>query len=135
MAPSASRRRSQRPRKFYTELKTALLDYAEAEFRLNKKQKDGYTLRQHYEQYLEQTGTNPDELRIPEFPNRLGHVLSWFGDLCERRGGSGFGVNPISYSEMQAYFNFKRLFPTDFELECLIELDNTYMRTICSDGI
>lgn len=63
------------------------------------------------------------ELQGPPCPEALEHVWEWFKALHAARGGSGFGLNPIGWGELDAFARMKGLRFTPFETEVLLALD------------
>lgn len=47
--------------------------------------------------------------------------------MSARRGGSGFGVNPLSYSEIQAFCELTGETYTEWELDTLAAMDNALL--------
>jgi len=71
-----------------------------------------------------QTGVQPKELAdMLEFPQDMSQVWKFFIDLHNARSSNGFGVNPISYSEMCSYFQLFEIQPHDWEIETIRKLD------------
>lgn len=58
-----------------------------------------------------------------EFPEAVSYLWHWFLSLHGARGSSGFGPNPISWADMQAFFSLHGLRPTATELDLLRRLD------------
>jgi hypothetical protein len=50
-------------------------------------------------------------------------VWHWFTDLNSSRSSNGFGINPISYSEMLAYFQLIDYKPYEWEIDAIKKLD------------
>ena len=44
--------------------------------------------------------------------------------LNQKRTSNGFGLNPISYSEMKSFFELNRIIPDPIEVEVISLLDN-----------
>lgn len=75
------------------------------------------------------TGKKPAELEeLLELPDMFSEVWSWFLRLNNRRQSSGFGYNPLSYSEIEAFFNLLEYNPQQWELEILEVLDSVAMK-------
>ena len=71
-----------------------------------------------------QTGIRPKELEdMIEFPQDMLQVWKFFIDLHNARSSNGFGINPISYSEMYSYFKLIEIQPHDWEIETIKKLD------------
>ena len=58
-----------------------------------------------------------------ELPESCYSVWKWFLDLHNARSSNGFGVNPISYTEIKSYFDLIEIKPEDWELELLKKFD------------
>jgi len=54
-------------------------------------------------------------------------IWSYFIDLNNARQ-SGMSVNPISYSEIDAYFRLNDIVPFDFEVKAIKTLDNIMLK-------
>jgi hypothetical protein len=68
------------------------------------------------------------ELEGPPCPPALAHVVRWFAELSSARGGSGFGANPISYAEIEAWARLTRRYPSSVEVALLRDVDSAYLR-------
>lgn len=53
------------------------------------------------------------------------HVWRWFLEISRRRSGGGFGANPISYAEVEAWVRLTCTMPSALEVEWLMDLDDT----------
>lgn len=51
----------------------------------------------------------------------------WFLKLNSKRGSNGFGVNPLSYSEILSFFELIEYRPSAWELELIERLDQVVM--------
>lgn len=72
-----------------------------------------------------QTGIKPKELEdLVELPESCVSVWKWFIDLHNARSSNGFGVNPIYYSEIKAYFDLIELQPEEWEVNLIRLFDN-----------
>jgi hypothetical protein len=74
-----------------------------------------------------QGGPLHPDLQGPPLPPEIEHVWRWFDDLQSARGNSGFGLNPLSYSELQAWATMTHCAPTPFEVRLLKDLDLLYL--------
>ncbi len=52
---------------------------------------------------------------------------SYFIALHNKRGSNGFGVNPISYQEMLAYFTLIDYMPEQWEIDLISKLDSVFL--------
>jgi hypothetical protein len=51
-----------------------------------------------------------------------------FCSLNATRSSNGFGVNPISYSEIKAYYDLNHIEPETWEVQLIIAFDQKYLR-------
>ena len=99
--------------------------FAKQEFCFGKRSKDGSTLKDQLNSVWRQTGIKPKELEdLVELPESCFQVWKWFIDLHNARGSNGFGVNPIPYSEIKAYFDLIDVQPEDWEVTLIKLFDN-----------
>lgn len=76
----------------------------------------GVTLRQH----LEQAGK---EVEIPEVPYGYFYLVRWFGELDSTRGSNGFGPNPITYPDIDAWSRLTGANPESWEVSVIMKMD------------
>jgi hypothetical protein len=82
-----------------------------------------------------QTGVRPKELEdMLEFPQDMAQVWKFFIDLHNARSSNGFGVNPISYSEMYSYFKLIEIQPHDWEIETIKKLDKVALEAFAEQA-
>ena len=60
-----------------------------------------------------------------ELPESCYAVWKWFIDLHNARTSNGFGVNPITYTEIKCYFDLIDIRPEAWELELIKRFDST----------
>jgi hypothetical protein len=80
------------------------------------------------------TGAVPDELaelRSHVLPPGTDYLWEWFMRLNSTRP-VGFGTSAISETELQAFFNNRKITPTPWEIDMLVRMDRT-MREAASD--
>ena len=59
-----------------------------------------------------------------ECPDSLKHVWSWFNQLeMSRTFGGMSGINPISFCEMESFFNLIGIEPYEWEIYAIKNLD------------
>lgn len=87
--------------------------------------KDGSTLRDQLMVVKERTGKLPPELEEePELDEMFQEAWYWFLRLHSKRQSNGFGVGPITFSEIQAFFNLIQYQPQSWEVEIIEIFDN-----------
>lgn len=76
---------------------------------------------------MERKGLKPKRPEGPELPRGFSHVWNTFVRLHAARTGSGFGANPITYVEIDAYCRLSRLPLDPWEIEVIRALDDAYL--------
>ena len=69
----------------------------------------------------------PDDYKSLLMPENYRHCWSWFGELSRTRSSNGFGQNPISYSEIDAWSRLTNIELTPLEVNAIIRLDSAYL--------
>jgi hypothetical protein len=74
------------------------------------------------------TGVVPKELQnLVELPDSCRDVWVWFLELHNNRSSNGFTENPISFSDMHAYFNLIDVQPRRWEVDLIRMLDGAIL--------
>lgn len=93
------------------------------------KSKDGSTLRQRLLQVYKTTGKCPESLENePEVPGAGEHLWVIFKELNGSRQ-SGFGENPLSYSDVQAYCYLTQTILRPYEVLLIKDMDYAFLST------
>lgn len=112
--------------KFYEEQVTDLLAFAEKELELSRVVKDGsenpLTVRDHYNVIWRKTGNKPAEL-VNDCPDGMGYLWQWFVELHHARQSNGFGISPLSYSEMLAWSELTNQKPSPSDIKTIKRID------------
>lgn len=66
------------------------------------------------------------QLECPPFPMGLLHVWSAFRRLSARRGSNGFGINPISWPDIDAFVRHSKMPLAPWEVRLIEELDDLF---------
>lgn len=61
-------------------------------------------------------------------------VYRWFVDLHNKRTSNGFGINPIQYSEILAYFTLIEVKPEEWEIEMISKLDGVALEMYAKEA-
>lgn len=86
-------------------------------------------MRAKLESVWRQTGVRPKELdELVELPDVFKYLWQDFLMLNSARTSNGFGVNPLQYSEMLAYFTLQGIQVQPWEVEVLRVLDNAVLQ-------
>lgn len=71
-----------------------------------------------------QTGIKPKELdNLIELPEEHYEIWGWFATLNESRSSNGYGLNPITYSDILAFFTLIQIQPHEWEVHLIKRLD------------
>lgn len=109
---------------------TELAEFARHEFRLNKRGKDGKSLRETLEVVARMTGRMPEEGANPvEFPDLLYDLWHWFLKLNAKRGG-GMGPAPISEQDIGWFFRNRNIKPQGWQLDAIQMLDGIALESM-----
>jgi hypothetical protein len=101
-----------------------LVEYCKQEFSSAINGSSGSSIRDQLNNVWQQTGVKPKELEnLVELKQEHYEIWSWFMELNESRTSNGFGMNPISYSDISAYFNLQEITPHKWEVDTLRRLD------------
>lgn len=69
------------------------------------------------------------ELQYEPIAPEAQYLWSWFAELSNARGNSGFGPSPITYLEIQAWAALKQISIEVFEVNALKALDSVYLNS------
>jgi hypothetical protein len=84
----------------------------------------GNSLRDQLESVYRQTGIKPRELtEIVTLPESYRYCWEDYQRLSSTRP-SGFGVSPITYTEIASYFNLMGVVPEEWEVQIIRAFDN-----------
>ena len=109
------------------------VEYCKQEFKFSVGGK-GNTLRDQLNSVWRQTGVKPKQLdELKELPESCAEVWFTFLKLHNARQGSGFGVSPIAYSEIQAYTNLYQIELEEWELDLLRMFDQAVLEIIAEE--
>ena len=96
--------------------------------RLNATREDGSTLREHLENVERVTGKQ--QFDEPALPDGAEYLWGWFWDLDAGRGSNGFGLNPLSYSEMKAWAELTQQMLDPWEVSALRKMDMARLEAV-----
>lgn len=117
---------------FYEALRERLKGFAERSFALSATDADGVSYRETLEGLLSRS-VSPEkragyeaELACPPCPPAAAYLWQAFVRLHGRRGSSGMGVDPITWSDLDAFTRLSGLRLTPWEIEAIEELDDLW---------
>lgn len=133
------RRLTTAPR-FSKQSEELLRAYCEAYFFLNMKKEDGTNEADNLVRAVEnlqgRKGAAVEAKRaefearlyLPDFPEEYTFAWSSFFDLNNCRGSNGFGVNPISFSEIEAYTRLTGKVLLPYEINAINIIDSCFLK-------
>lgn len=91
-------------------------------------------MRAKLEAAARQLGKTIQELEdLIDLPESMMYVWKYFIELHNARS-LGNGISPISYSDIQAYFNLYSIIPMEWEIQVIKQLDNIAMQAYAADA-
>jgi hypothetical protein len=92
-------------------------------------------LRDQLNSVWRQTGVKPKELEeLKELPESCRQVWKWFIDLNNSRSSNGYGVNPLSYSDIKAYLDMISIDVEEWELNLIKRIDNEALNSYSKEA-
>lgn len=86
------------------------------------------TLRDTYNSQLKRGQRLPAGVELePPLPEALAYLMEWFDELSRARTSSGFGLNPITYMEMDAWARLTDRRITPFDAKMLKDIDTMWL--------
>lgn len=82
--------------------------------------KSGASLRQH----LAQVGKTVDD---PDVPNAWAYALEYFKHLSRQRQSGGFGLSPLSFTEIKSWSELTATILSPFDVELICAMDRAYL--------
>lgn len=92
------------------------------------------TLSQHLQMIAATSDAAADQLAGPPCPVAAQHIWSWWIELHSRRTGSGFGINPIPFGEMEAWARVMRHDVDAIEWRLLHRIETEYLKHHAKQG-
>jgi hypothetical protein len=76
---------------------------------------------------LRATGKVPEEFSPIPAPESIIHIWYWFQQLSRTRSSNGFGQDPISYNEINAWSQLTGVDPEPIEVQAIMVIDSVFM--------
>ena len=83
-----------------------------------------------FNKYQEKLGKSTWSIEPPELDPNLGYLITTYAKVRAVQGAGMNGLEPISYSEWDAYCRLMKDELETYELELLIALDLAFVRTV-----
>lgn len=121
-------------RKFYQGLTELLCEALKDALRLNKKNDLGITRRAELQQVEKQKGKPIEELECQEIPDYVQYLWNWFWEINETRSSNGFGMNPLTFLEIQAWSNLNMYWVRPWEVKTIKRMDAVLLEFQAEDS-
>jgi len=113
-----------------------LAEYAACQFRLEKLQKDGATLRQHLQMAYTASGIMPDELANEiEMPELTAYLWRYFFELNSERSSNGMGPNRLTSTGIKDWCYLTRTSLDPWEVRAIKLLDSLWIDSVGGKNI
>ena len=87
----------------------------------------GVTRRDELKQVEKQTRKSQPELdKCQEIPDCVQYLWRWFWEINDSRTSNGFGFNPISYLEIEAWDRLTMKWVSPWETETIKKMDTVF---------
>ena len=96
-------------------------------FTLSQVDEEGHTLAEKGA-FLEEAGIHPDFMDGPDMPEAAERAWAWFNELSSRRT-RGFGMCPISWADIHAYFTRMGIQTRPWEIRLICSFDDAFLTT------
>jgi hypothetical protein len=97
--------------------------------------KEATAQRDHIAQLCKQTGKSPEELglvmpkeALPAIPPEGEYLWAWFWELDKGRMSTGFGVQALGWTDMQAWAQLTNTALMPWQTLALRQMDAAYLR-------
>jgi hypothetical protein len=97
-----------------------------SEKKLNARQEDGATLRQHY-QMAEKHGHKVEELIQPVVDVQVKYLWRWFCELSHGRDYNNVSPNTLKWSEINSWSNMMKRNLNEWEVFTLLAMDRSFI--------
>ena len=112
---------------FFGDVVQALIDHVIKNTELSRLV-DGVPLRSHLEHLVRVTGEDDPELHVPPFPEPLRRLWDKFLSLHEGRTYGINGVNPVSYTDIDAWMRVTGNDLDEWEVKAFMKIDKAWLR-------
>ena len=89
--------------------------------------KQGNTKYDLLSKFSEKTGKIHPDLVFPELDQMAMYIWEWFMELNSQRTSNGFGQNPITYLDIQAWASLTGRFPLAWEVRAIRNMDMMWL--------
>lgn len=89
--------------------------------------KQGNTKYDLLSKFSQKTGKLHPDLIFPELDEMAMYIWEWFMELNSQRTSNGFGQNPITYLDIQAWASLTNRFPLAWEVRAIRNMDMMWL--------
>lgn len=89
--------------------------------------KQGNTKYELLTRFSQKTGKTHPDLVFPELDEMAMYIWEWFMELNAQRTSNGFGQNPITFLDIQAWASLTNRFPLAWEVKALRTMDTMWL--------
>ena len=83
--------------------------------------------------FSQKTGKTHPDLIFPDLDDMAMYLWEWFMELNAQRTNNGFGQNPITFIDIQAWASLTNRFPLAWEVKALRMMDSMWLSGIAQN--
>lgn len=95
--------------------------------------KQGNTKYELLTRFSKKTGKQHPDLDFPEVNDMAMYLWDWYMELNSQRTSNGFGQNPITFLDIQAWANLTKRFPLAWEVKAIRTMDTMWLNEIAKN--
>jgi hypothetical protein len=95
--------------------------------------KQGNTKYDLLSKFSKKTGKTHPDLVFPDLDEMAMYLWEWFQELNSQRTSNGFGQNPITFLDIQAWANLTKRFPLAWEVKAIRTMDSMWLSEIAKN--
>lgn len=95
--------------------------------------KQGNTKYDLLTRFSQKTGKTHPDLVFPEIDEMAMYLWEWFQELNSQRTSNGFGQNPVTFLDIQAWATLTKRFPLSWEVQALRTMDSMWLSEIAKN--
>lgn len=92
--------------------------------------KQGNTKFELLSRFSEKTGKTHPDLIFPKIDEMAMYLWEWFMELNSQRTSNGFGLNPITFLDIQAWATLTNRFPLSWEVKAIRMIDTVWVAEV-----
>lgn len=116
--------------KFFVELRHKIIAGSRWRFHLGATGPSGYSYAEIYSGYLQKTGKKHPKDNPVDFPPEAEHIWRYWIELNKARQSNGFGINTISWLELDAWSRMTNTDLEPWEINAIFDIDAEYLQLV-----